>query len=264
MTAPALISLTSDFGLADSYVAEMKAALLAGAAGAPLLDVTHDLPPGDIWGGAWTLRRVWTRVPPGSVHLCVIDPTVGSDRRAIAARAADRWLVGPDNGLLTFLEAAADGVPISAAWELRRPSRGAASTFHGRDLFAPAAASIAAGRPEAALAGAIDPEGLVRLPVPRPRRGRTGVSGMVVHVDRFGNLVTDIPVPWAGERPRVRLDGRSLAGWAASYADVAPGEALLTRGSAGTLEISVRDGRAAEALGVARGDEVRVEVSGAG
>jgi len=243
----------------------MKGAILARArVPIVIVDITHALPPGDIWGGAWVLRRIWMRFPAGTVHLCVVDPTVGSARRAIAARAGERWFVGPDNGLLGFLGHAPLG-PIRIE-EVRalRATPGAplpAPTFHGRDVFAPAAAALASGRPEETLGERVAPESLVGLDLAPPRRDGDVIEGTIVHVDGFGNLVTDVPVEWLAADARVRVGSARLAGLSASYADVAPGEPLLTRGSIGTLEVSVRDGRADEALGTGRGDGVRIETA---
>lgn len=235
----------------------MKGAILTRAA-VSIVDITHDLAPGDVHGGAWTLRRIWTRFPAGTVHVCVVDPTVGSDRRAIAACAADRWFVGPDNGLLGFLGHPSFGpLEIVRAHLLRpAPDVTVAPTFHGRDLFAPAAAALAARRAEEALAEPVTPASLEGLDLALPRRGPDGIAGTVVHVDRFGNLVTDIPIGWLAPEPRVRVGSTTLAGLSSSYADVPPGEPLVIRGSAGTLEVSVRDGRADETLGASRGDAV--------
>lgn len=256
------VTLTSDFGLADSYAGEMKGVILSGS-DVPVIDITHELPRGDIWAGAWALRRIWMRFPVDTVHLCVVDPTVGSGRRAIAARAGERWFVGPDNGLLTFLDHEIIGIEaVRSVWRLRPPvGAPVSSTFHGRDLFAPAAAALARGRIDEALGEELAPASLARLAVPPAERGPEGLAGIIVHVDRFGNLVTDLPVEWLGEEPRVRVGTATVSGLADSYADVAPGTALLTRGSVGTLEVSVRDGRADRELQAERGDTVLVEAA---
>lgn len=245
------VTLLTDFGTVDGYVGEMKGILLASGADT-LTDVTHDVAPGDVRGGAWALRRIWARFPPDTVHLVVVDPGVGSERRAAAVRAGERWFVGPDNGLLTWVlrEHAAD-----RAVELRPECVGTtppSDTFHGRDVFAPAAAVVAAGGRAADLGPAMDPASLIRLQLPTPERAEGGIRAAVWHVDRFGNLVTNVPVEWLPAEPVAVLGGREIRGLASSYTAVAPGDLLLTRGSLGTLEISARDARAAEILGAGR------------
>lgn len=251
MTAVALLT---DFGTVDGYVGEMKGVLLDRAPGVPLLDVTHSVEPGDIEGGAWVLARVWERFPPGTVHLVVIDPGVGSARRPLAARAADRWFVGPDNGLLTLV---LERREVQAARRLD-PERVAlpelSDTFHGRDLFAPAAAHLAAGRPPEQLGPSVEPGEIVRFEVARAERDGDVVRGRVVHVDRFGNLITNLPSGSLPERPVVEIAGREIRALGRSFAGVDRGELVLIRGSGGTLEIAVREASAAVRLGVGTGE----------
>lgn len=257
------VTLLTDFGTADGYVGEMKGVLLSLGAG-PLVDVSHDVDQGDVRGGAWALRRIWERFPSGTVHLVVVDPGVGSDRRAVAARAGGRWFVGPDNGLLTWIARERD---VDARVELDPERAGLESvsdTFHGRDLFAPAAGRLATGEPASALGPALEPGGLETFDLPDPvRAGEGRVNGAVWHVDRFGNLVTNVPSEWLPDPTAVaRLGGREVRGIRGSYAAVEPGELLLTRGSLGTLEVSARDASAAEELGARRGDPVEVRPAG--
>ncbi len=249
------VTLLTDFGTADGYVAAMKGVIAAICPDAVVDDAAHDLPPGDVEAGAWALWRYWRLYPPGTVHVVVIDPGVGSARKALAVRADDRWLVAPDNGVLTRVldEAAAwTAVAITERRYLREP---VSRTFHGRDVFAPAAAHLATGVPLDAFGPAIAEP--VRLALPRFTITPDGVTGAVVHVDRFGNLVTNIPETWVSAG-RVVVGGRDLGGVFRTYADVAPGELLALVGSAGLLEISVRDGNAAALLSLQRGAEVRV------
>lgn len=251
-----IVTLTTDFGTRDGYVGEMKGVVLQRAPSARLVDVTHDLPAGDVWSGAWALSRIWARFPPGSVHLAVVDPGVGTDRRAAAARIAGRWLVGPDNGLLTL----ASG-EVEAARELDPDRVGLepfSDTFHGRDLFAPAAGHLAADGEPDALGPALDPGSLVRLPVPAPRRDGGRVRGQVVHVDRFGNLVTNVPSEWLPDAPVAEVGDYEIRRTGESFAAVEPGSPVLIRGSGGTLEVCVRDGRASEVLGLGRGETVEL------
>lgn len=255
-----IVTLTTDFGTRDGYVGEMKGVVLERARSARLVDVTHDVPPGDVWCGAWTLSRVWTRFPPGTIHLAVVDPGVGTDRRAAAVRIAGRWLVAPDNGLLTL--ASGDVETVRELDPARIGLEPLSDTFHGRDLFAPAAAHLAAGRDRADLGPSLDPGSLVRLPTPAPERDGGRLRGRVVHVDRFGNLITDLPLDWLPERPVAELGGREVRATGGSFAAVEPGEPVLIRGSGGTLEVCVRDGRADELLGVERGATVEVRPRG--
>lgn len=251
------LTLLTDFGTADGYAAALKGVIASICPEAVVDDASHEVPPGDIEAAAWTLWRYWRLYPPGTVHVVVVDPGVGGARRALAVRADERSLVGPDNGVLTrVLEEAGSwsAVSIEERAYLREP---VSRTFHGRDVFAPAAAHLAAGVPLAALGPALaDP---LRLALPRFTLTPDGVSGAVVHVDRFGNLVTNIPEAWVSAG-RIVVAGRDLGGARRTYGDVAPGEPLALIGSAGLLEISVRNGSAAERLGIGRGAEVRVQL----
>jgi len=265
----ARITLLTDFGTVDGYVASMKGVIAARAPGIVIDDASHDIPPGDVAAAAWTLSRYWRLYPEGTVHVVVVDPGVGSERRALAAEADGRLFVAPDNGVLTRVLAEAGGaavVSVESADLFRTP---VSATFHGRDVFAPVAAELArravAGPASyrEALAGlgpaVADP---VRLPLPQPHRAGDHLAGEVVHVDRFGNLITNVPGEWLAPGARVQVDGGPAAPLVRTYADVAPGALAALVGSAGMLEISVRDGSAAERLGVGRGASVRVEQGG--
>lgn len=247
----AIITLLTDFGTSDGYVAEIKGRLLRLAPDAGVVDVAHDISPGDVEAAAYVLGRTWRAFPEGTVHLAVVDPGVGTQRRALAAEGGGHRFVAPDNGLLTFVT---DRAPLTAV-ALPVPE-GAAPTFHGRDVFAPAAAALARGAAPATLgapAGAI-----ARLPWSAARRTATGAVGTVVHVDRFGTLVTNIPGEMIAAAGRVLVGNRAVP-IRRTFGDVAPGEAVAFTGSGGTLEIAVRDGRAAAVLGVGRGTNIRIE-----
>ncbi|MFW6192459.1 MAG: SAM hydrolase/SAM-dependent halogenase family protein [Gemmatimonadota bacterium] len=261
------ITLTTDFGTADGYAGEMKGVVLTRAPEVRIVDVTHRIPPGDVAAGAWALRRVWDRFPEDTVHLVVVDPGVGSDRRPMAAKIASRWFVGPDNGLLTHVLGQGD---VADARRLDPDAIGLeplSDTFHGRDLFAPAAAHLVAGGSPGGLGSRMDAGSLVRLSAPKPERrpgpdGSEEVRGRIVHVDRFGNLITNVPSGWLPEPPVVAVGSHRLEDVGRSFAAAAPGAPVLIRGSGGTLEICVRGGSAAETLGVERGASVRVKAAG--
>ncbi len=243
-----IITLLTDFGSADSYVAEVRAVLLSRAHSAQLVDVTHDVAPGDIRAAQYVLSRVWHRFPAGSVHLVVVDPGVGGPRRPLAASAGGHFFVAPDNGVLSSLPA------DTRFAELPVPP-GAAPTFHARDVFAPAAAQLVIGAALTHLGHLIsDP---VRVPFPAPRVEGASVVGEVIYVDRFGTLITNIRVAELKAGARVCIEGRDVGIVRRTFADVASGELLAFGGSGETVEIAVRDGSAARSLGASIGAEVR-------
>ncbi len=251
-----LLALTTDFGTSDGYVGEMKGALISRLPGASIFDVAHDIAPGDILAGSWVLVRVWDAFPTGTIHLVVIDPGVGGSRRPVAFRAGDRWFVGPDNGVASHVLARWGA---AEAWTLdpeRFTDGPVSTTFHGRDIFAPAAAHLASGGTGAELGLPLAVDDLRMLPANPPRRSRDLVRGRVVHVDRFGNLITNIPSAWVAPTALLEVGGVGVSGVRSSYSSVEVGELVALTGSAGTLEISVRGGSAAERLSIGCGAAV--------
>jgi S-adenosylmethionine hydrolase len=246
-----IVTLLTDFGTADSYVAEMKGALLSRAPSVTLVDISHQIAPGDIRAGQYLLSRTWQRYPEWTIHLAVVDPGVGSARRAIAAQHEGHWFVAPDNGLLSFLgdDARFVSLPIPAD---------ASPTFHGRDVFAPAAARLATGGASLSVLGKpiSDP---VRSPLPVPTYDGTGVVGEVIYVDRFGTLVSNIGPSLVEPGVRIHVGGVDVGPLRRTFADAAPGALVAYTGSAGTVEIAVRDDSAARMLGVGVGAVVRAE-----
>lgn len=242
-----IVTLLTDFGTADGYVGEMKGVLASHAPGVTLVDISHELPPHDIDGARLALARFWRRYPEGTVHLVVVDPDVGGARSCVAVESMGRFLVGPDNGVLS----PALLVAGSRAVALEPPST-ASATFHGRDVFAPAAAALATGTPLDALGMPVVAPLVRRTPEPR-RLEDGGIGGEVITVDRFGNAITNLlTVRPAGH---VEAGGRRL-GFVRTYADVPPGAAAALIGSSGLVEIAVREGSAASLLGLTRGSPV--------
>ena len=241
-----IVTLLTDFGTADGYVAELKGVLVSQAPGVTLVDATHDVPAHDVESGRLALARYWRRFPPGTVHLAVVDPGVGGGRAALAVESDGRFLVGPDNGVLSpaLLAAGARAVALPV------PPR-AAPTFHGRDVFAPAAARLATGEPLDSL-GAPAEEPIVRRTPEARRLPDGGIEGCVIAIDRFGNAVTNLLSFGGGA---IEVDGRPVQ-VRRVYEDVAPGAALALVGSNGLLEIAVREGSAAARLGLTRGARV--------
>jgi S-adenosyl-L-methionine hydrolase (adenosine-forming) len=242
-----IITLTTDFGARDGYVGAMKGVLATLAPQASVIDLAHDVPRHDIAHAAWVLRSATHEFPPGTIHVAVVDPGVGGGRAEVVVSARGQLFVGPDNGIFAHVARRADGCWAIASTGFRRPV--ASATFHGRDVFAPAAAALARGAqphqagPTTRLVG--------RLPWPEPAAG----GGVVVHIDVYGNLITDLTPP-EGKLSRVEVAGRTLP-LARTYEDVAVGALCAYVGSMGTIEIAAREGSAAAALACGRGEAVR-------
>jgi S-adenosylmethionine hydrolase len=256
----ALITLTSDFGTGDYYVGALKGAILRLAPKTRIIDLSHHIPPHDILAGAFLLRHAATEFPPGTIHLAVVDPGVGGSRLPMVLVSRNFIWVGPDNGLFSF---ALDDRPC-AAYEITLPFLGGESevspTFHGRDLFAPTAARLATGRAAEEVGPPICAP--TRLPEAHPRRKDGVLEGRVIHVDRFGNLVTNIAdsdIEPLGCELRLRLASCAVQGMSTTYSDVDEGDTVALIGSSRLLEIAVNAGSAAETLGASRGDAVTVE-----
>ncbi len=241
-----VVTLLTDFGTADGYVAEMKGVLLTGARDAELIDISHDLPPQDVDAARLALARFWKRFPEGTIHVVVVDPGVGTPRDGLAVEAQRRYLIGPDNGVLSPA-LLAPGVRV-----VRLPvPAGASATFHGRDVFVPAAVHLANGLSFDALGPPVT-EPLIRR-TPEPRRAADGsLVGQVLTIDRFGNAITNLIGIRSGT---VTVAGRTMP-VRRTYGDVGPGEVVALVGSSGLLEVAVRNGNAASALGLARGAAV--------
>jgi S-adenosylmethionine hydrolase len=263
------ITFLTDFGLQDDFVGTCHGVIARIAPDARVIDITHGIPPQAILQGALVLRST-TKYMPVAVHLAVVDPGVGSHRRPLALRTSDgRFFVGPDNGLLML---AADDCGIEVAHELAderfrlpNPSR----TFHARDIFAPAAAHLAAGVPIDQLGPEVDPAGLVRVDVPDPSVGKSQIAATVVGIDRFGNVATNMRDEHVmslgverGGRLEVRLTFESYyAVLAETFADVPVGELILYEDSYGLVTLAISNGNAARLTGVGVGDELRVAVA---
>ncbi|MBI5480857.1 MAG: SAM-dependent chlorinase/fluorinase [Deltaproteobacteria bacterium] len=255
-----IVTLLSDFGTADAYVAAMRGVMLGVNRALRLVDITHEVVPQDVFGGALVLRHAAPFFPRGTVHLAVVDPGVGGPRAPIVIETALGWFVGPNNGILTLAAPAPRRAYRLENPAFRRPVL--SDTFHGRDLFAPAAAYLACGAPAAAMGPALDEAQVVQLDLPAVRREAGALRGEVIHVDHFGNLITNVFGDYVAEpRPAeccVEVGGARICGVRRGYYEVTAGELCAVVGSAGLLEVAVRDGSATARLGLGRGAEVRV------
>lgn len=253
-----IITLLTDFGIADAFVGVMKGVILGIAPHAHLVDLTHEVPPQAVTVAAFLLETAWREFPPTTIHLVVVDPGVGSARRALAAAGPRGRFVAPDNGVLTPVLEAGEATAVHALTRpefFRHPVSG---TFHGRDIFAPVAGHLANGVSLAALGPPVPDAVLLALPRSEPRPDG-GAAGEVLHVDRFGNLMTNLPAALvtAGRGiPVVTVAGRQIRGLAESYAAAPSDRPGAIVGSAGTVEVFLRGGSAAALLGVDRGAPV--------
>ena len=254
-----MIFLFTDFGAADIYVGQVKAVLAAQAPKVPVIDLLHEAPPFNVKAGAHILAALSTQIPQDSVTLAVVDPGVGGPREAVAVLADGRWFVGPDNGLLSVTAARAVAVEVHAiGWKPERLS----ASFHGRDLFAPVAAHLAAGAPFASAGDPFDPSELVQLHMPLARTEGDQIVAHALAFDRFGNVALDVEhaeLTAAG----LRLGSQVLANghparYATTFADVPAGGLLLYQDAYRTLALAVNRGSAAQVLGLRLDDEVHI------
>jgi hypothetical protein len=264
-----IITFLTDFGLQDDFVGTCHGVIKRIAPEAQIIDVTHGIEPHKVLQGAFVLANTLPYMPEG-VHLAVVDPGVGTDRRAVVLRSGDgRLFVGPDNGLLT--PAAEHLGPITGAWELVNPAyrlEPVSHTFHGRDVFAPAAAHLAAGVDPADLGPPLEPAGLIRVALPEPVLGDGWARASVIVVDRFGNIQLNLNrshLEELGLAPGARVElelplERYYAVAARTFADARRGDILLYEDAYWNVAVAINGGSAAETLSLRPGDEVRLRV----
>ncbi|HPR65317.1 MAG TPA: SAM-dependent chlorinase/fluorinase [Thermoanaerobaculia bacterium] len=249
-----ILTLLTDFGWRDSYVGEVKGVLLSSCPGIHLVDLSHDIPPGNIWHGAYVLARQLIHFPGEAVHLAVVDPGVGSERKVLMAHSRHGTIVAPDNGLLTF---AMEWIPdLAIRWVVTPPSGQISPTFHGRDLFAPLAAKLASGEDLDGMTRPLDRP--VRLSYEPPEKRGSCWTGTVLHIDHFGNVITDIPIKEL--RGACRIGPHVISAWARCFAEAESGSPFLYSGSGGTMEIALPGEPAHLRLSVSRGQKVILEL----
>lgn len=259
-----IVTLLTDFGMRDYFVGAMKGALLSVNPEALIVDITHEVGPHDVEEAAFTLLAAYETFPAGTVHVAVVDPGVGSARRAIAVEGAGQIFVGPDNGVFGHVYERLGRFRVFHVVEKKFFRESASTTFHGRDVFAPVAGALSRG----ARASELGPEvtDFARLPFATPfRRDASTLVATVIHVDRFGNCITNVAPRDLGEEASTRgarliVSGREISSFRRFFADDAgaDGEPFAVWGSAGFLEIAVFQDSAARALGLERGSEFEV------
>jgi S-adenosylmethionine hydrolase len=251
-----IITLTTDFGLADGYVGTMHGVILSIAPGVTVVDLSHQVPAQDVRAGAFVLYQAVPYFPPDTIHVVVVDPGVGSERRAVAVRTLQGTFVAPDNGVLSYVLASCD---THEAVSLTNPAYqlpNVSTTFHGRDIFAPAAAHLARDVP----LNQLGPRTihLVQWPMPEPETMPNGdLVAHVMHIDHFGNLILDIRADHISEIGVLELAGHTIKRVSRTFADVRRGELVAYIGSSQDhVEVAIREGNAAHELGLRVGDEV--------
>ncbi|MEM9212805.1 MAG: SAM-dependent chlorinase/fluorinase [Cyanobacteria bacterium P01_F01_bin.150] len=269
-----LVTLLTDFGLTDAYVGIMKGGIMAIAPNVSIIDLTHDIPPQDLWAARFNLLNAIPYFPDGTIHVAVVDPGVGGDRRAVAIQLPDCMLVGPDNGIFSAVVAPylAEGRSLdkqetgagkklkavaltnTAYWRTDRPS----TTFHGRDIFAPVAAHLAQGVPVETMGNTINPNSLKMLTLPKIWTQGNEVIGCVQYGDRFGNLITNIKGQAVkAQKWQVDISGQRLIGQQ-TYGSVKQGDPVALIGSHGWVEIAVNGGSAKNMFGVDIGSRIKI------
>ena len=257
---PPIITLLTDFGTQDYFVGAMKGVILSRNWNAQIVDITHEIPPQDIQTGAFNLLSTYRDFPRGTIHVAVVDPGVGSDRRALVVDCGGRLFVGPDNGLFSWICEREGEWRAHALTETRFFRRPVSHTFHGRDIFAPVAAALSLGQEPHEFGPAV--KDIVHLEPLEPNlRDDQTIAGRIIHIDRFGNCITNVtnqmlasrrgPTAW-----KISLNGQEINSFHSFFAAAVANEIFCTTGSAGFLEISVRNASAAKILKAERGQAV--------
>ena len=254
-----IITLTTDFGLADWFVGTMKGIIVGVNPRGSIIDITHDISPGDIRAGAFALAASCRFFPKGTIHVAVVDPGVGSHRKAIAVQTANYFFVGPDNGVLSWALRQEKIKTIRALESKEYFLHPISSTFHGRDIFAPVAAHLARGVSISKLGPPL--KEFVRLPWPQPARSRNRVAGEVIYIDHFGNGITNLDNKLLPESKQTscEIQGNKrqwLCPLRSFYQAVPPKKPVAVMGSSGFLEIGVNGGSAEKLLGLKTGSRV--------
>lgn len=264
----AIITLTTDYGARDAFAASVKGVILKINPQAQIVDISNEISPQDIWEAAYTLRSAYSHFPKGTVHLAVVDPGVGSGRKPITVVTESYYFVGPDNGLFSLIYQEAERLRVhhitSTHYFLPNPG----PTFHGRDIFAPVAGWLAKGIPSGNFGEEITD--YVKLNIPAPKTTANSIEGHIVHIDRFGNIITNITYKDIRAifsegmdlgATSVSVAGKEIRGFKKFYAEAAPGEPGAIINSSGDLEIFLFKQNARAALSVKRGEAVRLMVS---
>lgn len=257
-----VITLTTDFGTADSLVGSMKGVILSIQPDAEIIDVTHKILPYDLLDGALAIGTAYKYFPPRTIHVVVVDPGVGTERRALLVTAGQHYFVAPDNGVLSMVYQSEEALAVRHITAEHYFLQPVSSTFHGRDVFSPVAAWLSKNGQSSSFGEEITD--FVRFNLPKPKPAGNGMKGVVLRADNFGNLLTnfreeDLPQVLAGSNFTMRVGAAEISRLAQTFGNGAPNEPILILGSSGFFEVAVNRGSAAKAVGANRGAEVTVE-----
>ena len=264
-----IITLTTDFGLNDHFVGTMKGVILNVVPEAEIVDISHAVQPFDVLDGALTIAQSYSYFPTATVHVVVVDPGVGTARRPIIASSEQHHFVAPDNGVLSLIYAREERMHVRHVTSQHYFQQPVSNTFHGRDIFAPVAAYLAKRVDSEKFGEIVDDYVRFNAPRPKPVDART-MRGVVLKVDRFGNLITnitpqDVPMLFQQNPPafKIVVGKREIGEIKSAYSEGEPGEIFAILGSMGYVEISTNRGSAAQAIGVGKGTEVSIVIEGA-
>lgn len=262
--ARSIITLATDFGTADSLVSSMKGVILSINPDVTLVDITHKILPYDLLDGALTIGQAYNFFPPRTIHVVVVDPGVGTERRPLLVTAGQHYFVAPDNGVLSMVYQREDSVTVRHITAEHYFLQPVSNTFHGRDIFSPVAAWLSKNGQSNSFGEEITD--FVRFTLPKPKQTGNSVKGVVLRADNFGNLLTnftpeDLPQVLAGAKFKVRIGNTEISKFAETFGHGGPNEPVLILGSSGFFEIAVNRGSAAKLTGASRGAEVAVELA---
>jgi S-adenosyl-L-methionine hydrolase (adenosine-forming) len=257
-----IITLTTDFGSDDSLVGSMKGVILGIQPDAEIIDITHNVMPFDLLDGALAIGTAYKFFPPRTVHVVVVDPGVGTERRPLLVAAGQHYFVAPDNGVLSMVYQREESLAVRHITAEHYFLQPVSNTFHGRDIFSPVAAWLSKNGQSSSFGEEITD--FVRFTLPKPKAAGSGMKGIVLRADNFGNLLTnfteeDLPQVLAGSNFKLRVGNAEISRLAQTFGNGAPNEPILVLGSSGFFEVAVNRGNAAKAVGASRGAEVSVE-----
>ena len=257
-----IITLTTDFGSADSLVGSMKGVILTIQPDAEIIDITHNVLPYDLLDGALAIGTAYKFFPPRTIHIVVVDPGVGTERRPVLATAGQHYFIAPDNGVLSMVYQSEESLTVRHITSEHYFLQPVSNTFHGRDIFSPVAAWLSKNTQSSSFGEEMTD--FVRFALPKPKAAGSGAKGIVLRADNFGNLLTnftpeDLPQVLAGSNFKMHVGTAEISRLAETFGNGGPNEPILVLGSSGFFEVAVNRGSAAKTTGAGRGAEVTVE-----